>query len=245
MGNTNFKKVLEYCEKEKFYLGEGNPDAKILIIGKEQGMAAHKNKDVNREVSENSIKENLAMWHDIVFSNNLEKYIKYLEGRRNDKKWETLRNYQVIMDKIREKRINKEKLDFYEDCFITEMNQIQLQSSNKANNLQAEREYSIKKRESLFRQSFFQNFPIVIMACGHYPRDFGFDIQDIFKVEFIEPTGGNEKYWYNIHFNKDYKTNGKNRILIHTRQMSNFYDNRENIECFLSEITELCKTFYK
>jgi hypothetical protein len=68
---------------------------------------------------------------------------------------------------------------------------------------------------------FFKEFPIVIVAAGHYPKRYKFDMQQIFDVQWEgKPIKVGEKYWYNLHFSKDNK-----RILIHTRQLSNRVSN--------------------
>ena len=95
------------------------------------------------------------------------------------------------------------------------------------NDLIAKRDYKFKrlktlkkefisKRQELFDHSFFKSFPVIIIASGHYTRDFEFDIENIFEVDFIEKRETEiKKAWYNVHYSKDSK-----RLLIHTRQLS-------------------------
>lgn len=124
--------------------------------------------------------------------------------------------------------------------FITELSQIHLPYSNTADEeLKTARINSIDQRKELFKKDFFQNFPIVIMACGHYPtKEFNFDIEDIFDVDWNKETivlsKGN---YYNIHTGKC--KNGKDKILIHTRQVTLGVTNQ-----LLSNISEICKSYY-
>lgn len=72
------------------------------------------------------------------------------------------------------------------------------------------------------------------MACGHYPKKFNFDIEDIFDVKWTgETTILSKGNYYNVHY-------GKSKILIHTRQVSIGVTNQ-----LLFEIAELCKKYYK
>lgn len=72
------------------------------------------------------------------------------------------------------------------------------------------------------------------MSCGHYPKYFSFDIENIFGVKWTGKTDILSKGNYiNVHY-------GQNKILIHTRQVSVGVTNR-----LLDEIAKLCKDFYK
>lgn len=62
----------------------------------------------------------------------------------------------------------------------------------------------------MFKHKFFQQFPIVIVAAGHYPKNYNIDLEKIFNVK-----EGYDKD--NVHFNSD-----RTKILIHTRQLSQF-----------------------
>lgn len=82
----------------------------------------------------------------------------------------------------------------------------------------AARTESIAQRKQLFKYDFFQNFPIVILAVGHYVRDHHIDLQALFGVDFIEPTIQiGHHYWINIHQQKPGNTP---KLLLHTNQLS-------------------------
>lgn len=76
--NLEFREALEFCRKNNLYLGEGNPNAKILIIGqecasdkeslKEQGIEC---KDPDNELELCVVKNNLDSWDNILKIENL------------------------------------------------------------------------------------------------------------------------------------------------------------------------------
>lgn len=231
MENIDFKDIVEYCNKEKLFLGEGTPTSRILIIGKECGW--------NNNMPDSDKKENIELQAKLSTEHNLDCWLNgdgCLEQLKADalKAWPnspTWRNYQILVETIIGKEIAK--YNFLDYCFITELSQICLPTSRhlKENSLTRN---SIEKRKLLFKKDFFQKFPIVIMACGHYPKDFNFDIEDIFDVKWTGKTTVLSKgNYYNVHY-------GKDKILIHTRQVSIGVTNN-----LLHEIAELCKEYYK
>ena len=231
MENSDLKNVLKYCNEENLFFGEGTPSAKILIIGKECGW--------NSCMANSDTKENILLQSQKSTNHNLDCWMNSegnLEQLKSDalKEWPnspTWRNYQLIVQQIIEKEIPK--YDFLDYSFITELSQICLPNSNHLKNNDLTQQ-SVEKREKLFKKDFFQKFPIVIMACGHYPKSFNFDIEDVFNVkwvgETVELSKGN---YYNIHY-------GKDKILIHTRQVSMGVTNE-----LLSAIAKLSIEYYK
>ena len=231
---TDLKGVLEFCEKEKLYLGEGTPTAQILFVGKECGwnesiLSPDEKGNIELQ-AQRSAEHNINCWKN---GDGCLGKLKAdaLEFWANSPTW---RNYQKLVQQIIGKEIPK--YDFLDYSFITELSQISLPNSNhlKNNDLTSA---SVEKRKALFEQDFFQNFPIVIMACGHYPKDFGFDIEKIFDVQWTGKIEGVEGNYYNVHHGKT--KNGKDKILVHTRQVSNGVSNE-----LLSKIAEICKEFY-
>lgn len=232
MKNTDLENILKYCNAEKLFFGEGTPTARILIIGKECGWNDYDmpNSDTKENIelqAKNSTKHNLNCWQ------NGDSHLKQLKTDALAK-WPnspTWRNYQTLVQNIIGKEIAK--YDFLDHSFITELSQICLPNSNHLKNNELTIQ-SVKKRKLLFKQDFFQKFPIVIMACGHYPKSFDFDIEDVFDVKWVrETTVLSKGNYYNVHY-------GKDKILIHTRQVSLGVSNQ-----LLSEVAELCKEYYK
>jgi len=129
-----------------------------------------------------------------------------------------------------------EMLNFYDYCFITEL-------STKCKKYSGKREVStaqsIKDRllreDAILRQPFFQQFPIIILACFRYYDMYGIDIQTLFNTHFVPPT----KEITNHEFiNKHISSDGK-RLLLHT----NHFSMRSN--AFIEALAAECKAFIK
>ena len=236
---SKFQEVLKHCESNELFLGEGNPNAKILIIGKEVGGGNPSTLKEIIECSDYDVKRNIETWNNPNGYNLQELKNNIFQKHKNP----TWTNYQKLVNGIIEKDLGKDNYNFLDYCFMTELSQIHLPNSNYGKDLTKEesqkikmiRETNVQKRVELLSMPFFRNFPIVIMACGHYPSKFNFDMEAIFDVEWTKETKvlsiGN---FYNLH------KNGNDKILIHTRQVSSGVTDE-----LLSEIAELCKPFYK
>ncbi len=215
------------------FIGEGNPNAKILIIGKEIGVCNHLSFDDIVNHSLNDVKRNIKSWSSSIgYPLNSIKSHVFVHGRNP-----TWTNYQKLISHIIGRDLGQNNYDFLDYCFMTEMNDVHIPYSGygkmldniSQKKLEALRLESFANRAKLFTMAFFQNFPVVIMACGHYPTKFAFDIESIFNVTWNSETKilsrGN---FYNEH-------HGQNKILIHTRQMSSGISNR-----LIMEIGNLC-----
>ena len=241
-----FQEVLKNCESNKLFLGEGNPNAKILIIGKEVGGGSPKSLEEIIKSSDNDAKRNIETWNN-PNGYDLNKIKTDVFNDRKKRRMPTWDNYQKLVSKIIGKDLGKDNYNFLDYCFMTELSQIHLPNSNYDKNLTKEesqeiktiRQKSVEERAKLLSMPFFRTFPIIIMACGHYPREFNFDIKNIFSVEWTKETKelsiGN---FYNLYYGKT--KNGKDKILIHTRQVSLGVTNQ-----LLFEVAELCKPFKK
>ena len=234
---------MEYCPEfkelinrldELQYIGFGNPNAKILLIGKECS------DEPNSFNEENCNKPNLTHWKKILSQETQpENYsfnplypfkglkLKELSGGHL---W---RKYQKIVDGIIDNNTS-EFVDFHQHAFLTELNSVTSRYSK----------YSLEVKESihlrcknLLRDSFFKKFPITIVCCGHYPSQYDIDLEDVFGVKWDKPTKNvvNDKNtkcgWINIHY-------AEGRILIHTRHLSMCSN------ALLNNIIELCKPYY-
>jgi len=247
--NSDFFAAYNYCDSNNLYLGLGNPEAKILLIGKETSDEKIGFEEMSRI--------NLQSWNDIILKNRTSEDIKSFEDNalfpwkgqkftiRREKKDGTITGdsgtsttwyyYQYFTDLIFKKAVKKKQdlIDFHEFCFHTEMNQLNAKQSNSIPKSDVVRINSIKDREKLFAMNFFRNFEIIVLANGHYHRDFNFNIEKAFDVKWtrktIEISKGN---WYNLHY--DNLQNPK-RILIHTRQFSTGIS-KELIQAIANEI---------
>ena len=232
--DSDFLETLKYCQKRKLYLGLGNPNADILILGQELT-------DDNLSIEENGEK-NIDSWYDIISNKRNFSDINHLEDnalfpwkgqqftvRKVDKNGKitgekgtsaTWYFYQYLVDLIlnKGKKAIKDNIDFHKYSFQSELNQLNAKMAHLIPKDDKIRIKSIKDREELFAQPFFNKFKIVIIACGHYQRDYSFNIEDTFRVNWRQPTIKISKgNWFNLHYNKD-RDNPK--IVIHTRQFS-------------------------
>lgn len=243
---SQFKEVLNQCKQNELFLGLGNPNAKILIIGKEA--AIDKEKDPRHYEVE--VKNNVKDWEqNYELNKQLEEVLNWFEesakqkynplfpykGQKNkiesrNKNGEIIRgnggtsktwnNYQKITDIVYNDNKTSDLINFHEKVFISELNQ----ESAKYSYLIAKetREDSINKRMSLFESNFFREFPITIVAVGHYVRDFNVNLEELFGVKFdqhksLDRSNGLKNEYINIHFDSILKPT---RLLIHTNQLS-------------------------
>lgn len=260
MKNYYFKELIRDNDKAEF-IGYGNPDADILIIGKECAIDPEHDKD---NIYELSITKNREQWLSIINETNKqnpdnipswfsecpreEKFSPlfpfkgqlFTQRKRNENHGTntTWYNYQKLIDRIRAidsnhpDRTKNDEIDFLKDCFITEFSGICSLYSKKS----PEVTESIKNRTTnLLNHPFFKSFPIIIIACGHYVRQYKdiIDLQKLFEVKWDERTIEVENNWYNLH-------KGNNKTLIHTNQLSMNISNQ-----LLDEIAKECQPLFK
>lgn len=192
LSNANWKKY-------KPFVGYGNPDATILVIGKECAI------DVKSEQYQEEYLRNFEMWciePELEIKNWVENPVldwsifhprapyygqRFAIEKRNKDNHEiiisgkggtssTWYNYQKLINYIRKQgklstSLNTTTIDFYNDCFITELNE-SCRVNNKdlnANEKQAT-ESNIRNRFDLMiaTRPFWSHFKTVILACGPY-----------------------------------------------------------------------------
>ena len=249
-----FKELIEMCQP--IYIGTGNPNAKILIIGKECAIDQVNNEPQYRmEIACNAKEWELNMKNDISqnevdnwFNNPSPKYnpIYPYKGQRFGKRSQkddqvrgdggtssTWYNYQKLYNFITQRE--SDTINFHEKCFITEMNEITGNYSHEIS--EAERINSINRRIPLFKMPFFQQFPIVIVASGHYVRNYNIDLESIFGVRWESPTINVESNWFNIHYQND---GSPAKLVIHTNQLSMGITDE-----LLKRLADICIDFIK
>lgn len=250
MYKDNFKEIVDLSVSEDLYIGMGNPNANLLIIGKELAL----DEDSQNPVIVKTNLQNAKDWRANI--NNPQMLIPNCENNSQitdfnplypykgmKKKCQpfghTWRKYQLLYECTTDSQ--SDEYTFYQGSFITELNQTP--SKYSAIQINKIRANSIKKRVDLFFTSdFIQNFPIVIVACGHYPKENGVDLCEIFKVDFKSPTihvDDDPKQWYNLHYSKD---KDRPKMLIHTRQLSMNVSNNL-IKMISNEIANFCKEY--
>lgn len=204
-----FEEFINECEKEPLtFCGQGNPNADILIIGKE-----------STDTSEALIRDKIRLCRDKVNRD---------APRDINSQNKTWCYYQKLIDEIYQRKSEEpNKWDFEKLAFTTEMNNI----PSKRSYLTKEIKDGINKRLQFFKDSrFIKSFPVVILACSNYinnDKKNGYQINQTFGVEFDNepnsdgsPIGEHKKkyptgFWFYTHHSKD-----KQKLVIHTVQLS-------------------------
>lgn len=258
--STNFEKLVREWTKKypdhndpKSYIGVGNPNAKILIVGRE--CATNETPEQIKQRGEISFADS---WlakienNQPVEQDQLRFYYpakEKPEERPGDKSryiplnGHTWVKYQKLYDliarpgEIRRYRLGSQ-LDFLENVFTTEMN------PNRAEQTKGVCTCGMQERkDNFFTSDFIQQFPIVILACGYdyiINCDDNREIDMMFGVEYVQlPNDGKNKIDgqnFYAHYNND-KT--RPRLVINTQQLSG----RINNDLFVA-IADLCRPFY-
>lgn len=214
-----FEKFLEECRNRNEWCGQGNPNAHILIIGKEP----YNNYLIT---DQGEIQKKLQIQYDLCRNRN------YGQGVRNNNS--TWRNYQKLIEQIfSQKNFNPTVFSFEECAFTTELNTIFRPQAT----LDEETIKNINKRLAFFKGSAFINsFPVVILACGNFisnDEERGFLINNTFGVEYdIEsdskgkPRGEYKDDYKSGHWFYTHHGDNGEKLVIHTRQLSNLRDYR-------------------
>ena len=192
-----FEEFINECEKNNQICGQGNPNADILIIGKE-----------STDTREDALYRNIERCR-----NKMERdALRPIDP--NNKTWA---NYQNLFDNIYCRKSEFiDKWDFEKFAFTTELSSIPRKNSN-----YTEAKPYIKDRLRFFEASeFIKSFPVVILACGGYIKNNYKvrEIDDTFHVVYCKEYGSKEsrnRFWTHID-KKDPR-----KLVIHTRQFSN------------------------
>lgn len=241
------------------YIGHGNPNSKILILGQEPAL------DIDSEQYSLEISNNKHQWQILVKNGTGYESINpvsisygsplwpwanqtfMVRSEEKNEKGEIIKtrgiqgtsktwyNYQKLIDRI----LNKETmyggiLDFHKLSFHTDMSAEASKRHNKVE-LSKAKESVRNRAEKLFSLPFFRNFPIVIAPVGHFPRDIYGDsyFHDSFGVNNCPKD---EKDWININLRKEAE---HFQILIHCKQIAYVSDS------YLDRIAETVRTFAK
>lgn len=217
-----------------YYVGTGNPNCKILIIGKETAIdvenKAGKDEDYTRFQTEllEDFNSNNQKWKlNCKNNNDFSSVQNWIPGQDSPlklnplfpfkgmntktlKEGHTWRKYQKLHDLIFVNdilfSIDKE-FSFHEKFFLSEMNGSPAKHTKDADKT------GILRRKDLFKITpFYQNFKVVLLACSNYIN--GTEIENIFNVRFDKQYGsGKQLFW--THYNSD-----QSKLVIHTRQLS-------------------------
>ena len=226
------------------YIGVGNPNAKIFIIGKEsaintkeeEGKKQHEKENLkNAEGWQENIKKDMVLFNadkEELWKKDPEAPINPLYPYRGQyfridtgQNYGTSRtwyDYQKVINKMESVSLSDERkqtICFHEYCFSTELSSVSAKHSKEADAKKRKESIGVRTTE-LLKLPFYQQFPIVIVAAGHYPKEFGIDLEELFGVKWDGKTidkSINERLkrnWLNIHHGNQPK------LLIHTNQLS-------------------------
>lgn len=230
-----FKEVVE----TGVFVGTGNPNSKVLIVGKEAATNEESTVPIERQ-NTISIQNNSKDWIENIANMVTQESIKpwvydesldlekvdnnplfAFKGCIKKNTADTWKKYQKLYDIVFRGEIdrnNELELDFQKDFFITEMSEIPAKTTNKAQRDPVFKEKLKQRKNTFFKSEYIQSFPVVILACSNYivNDDKKREIDEIFEVRFKEEKGpGNQKFW--IHES----ITDKPKLVIHTRQLSN------------------------
>ena len=247
--NENFKKCVDNAistqNNSLYYIGTGNPNAKILIVGKELAIDPRNSGQIETEIN-----KNIEQWQENIKENFSSDNLKYYsEGRDNNPLFpykgqkrirnknknggtsNTWLNYQKLHDNIYCTKALE--INFHKDFFLTEINQHPSQSSQEQDNNQ--RNESIECRKKFIHDSdFFQSFPITILTCKAYIAESQLQqlfIKGLTKGRAVLDEKGNH---CTIYYSED-----NSKAVIYTRQLSNSLK-KELLEKISSEIQGFC-----
>lgn len=214
-----------------FYIGFGNPNSDILIVGQEKAIP----KDSQNQIISESI-ENPFQWNKIIENNITDINYRFYESRhfknplhpydgkpKNGNTWNQYQKLiQLVYPELSELELHN---SFLLKTFITEINhEVSTRSlGNQRNN----------ERVNFTNHKFYNSFPVTILAIGNYLSRK--EIESIYNVEFYEDISENHR---KLAF---YKNDSQKRTLIQTRQMSNFYFNGERKREYFQRIAEKIK----
>jgi hypothetical protein len=229
-----FEGAVKASLEKNLYVGTGNPSSSILIIGKEASIDMNADADqYEKEFSANARdwQQNIAKGTEYSNMPNHHNPLFPYKGQLNkvesrDKSGGIVKGaggtsrtwyyYQKLIDGILRDGQKSATIDFHAHSFITELNQVTGRYSHLTD--KEKRKASILERQELLRMEFFQSFPVVIVAAGHYVRDFDINLQALFNVNFVGPTVAvGTSNWINVHRQHD---GASPKLLLHTNQLS-------------------------
>ncbi|MCC5924764.1 MAG: hypothetical protein JJT77_13355 [Crocinitomicaceae bacterium] len=217
-----FLQMLEDSKRDNFgFIGTGNPDAKILLLGKE----------VATDDSDEEYHKNLIQWERDIQKTVWDIPTRFYDERTNSplcpykgqylKRYDNKDNWGTSVTWINYQKLHNHifgdsygRINFHKNFFISEVNGVPSRKTNGADTS------TVENRKLFFsKSSYFQNFPVVILGGVGY---FKFsenqnEIEEIFGVKFKEKclAGGKENQPYWLHWSED-----ETKLVINTHQLS-------------------------
>ena len=237
--NSEFENFLQKIDEEQ-YIGLGNPNAKILFIGKEAGLG------IGTNIYHGTVKS----WKNKEFDYS-KGYIPDSKHLRNFN--HTWQRYQMLYDNILS-NLNKEiavkedkyEINFVENIFTTELSNLHAPNTKEAKKQEKFKSELEKRKNEYFTSEFIHKFPVTVVFASdnNYIETYPGEVCKLFNVNF-DGIYNNETTKYNttkykiwLHsgvYNEEYP-----RLLIHTRQLTRFKAD-ELISDFSKIIVEFLK----
>jgi hypothetical protein len=209
-----------------FYVGFGNPNSKILILGKEKGFDISNVEQLKYESLENPNEwkfyvDNSTNISLDKFYINSQYYINaFTPYSHCVKSGHTWNKYHTLLKFIYPEILN-ENNDFFKYSFVSEIN---FQPSR----LSVIKKFNNEKRMNILKNNYFKSFNVIILACGNYLNQSL--IQEIFDVKYDNESDLSQPRQKLKVYRND------NRIVINTRQLSFDVSNE-----YLKLISEVAK----
>lgn len=257
----SFKKLLDNFKESapNNYIGQGNPGANILIVGKECTTPVKTDEQKypgEKDFYTIETKMNFETWRNNVYRNIdfddvpdwetsplhfHEKYNPLFPYNSHRVGWsKTWDGYQNFINHLLPANMvakSGQHYNFWQYSFITELSTNNMNYSRK-NNLTAD---SVNTRlNGIFQQDFFQQFPVIIFAVFRYYDWYKIDIEKCFNQKHIGPPvldKHNGRIPEFIHKHINFSPDGHPRLLLHT----NHFAMRSNE--FIAAVAKECKMF--
>lgn len=227
------EEFIDKCIETNQYFGLGNPESKILFVGKEAGIKVGRGTPHGTGLS----------WKkdSSVYS---KRYVPKDENLKNGN--HTWQKYQKLFELIAKKanfpivsKIDKCEITFVEYLFTTELSNLNAEDSVTAKK-QVNFKPELKKRKEFFWESDFINkFDIVVIFAldNNYIETYEGEVCKLFKVNFKEKIniGRTQNIW--IHSSDEKEGRNVPKLVIHTRQLTNGCSNEllEKVADLISE----------
>lgn len=190
-----------------FYVGFGNPNSDILLVGKEKAISSENTEALKYESIENPVEwehhiRNSISYNQEKFWDEAKHYLNtFYPYEKTNKGGDTWAKYESLVNRILEKKRIKHN-DFFKDSFLTEVNYKPSKQSQIKN-------FNDEVRKEFLKSPFYSSFKITVLACADYLSQK--EIEEIFHVTFDRDISENHKLI--VYKNDD-------RILVNTRQLS-------------------------
>ncbi len=231
--NSEFENLLQRIDEEQ-YIGLGNPNAKILFIGKEAGLG----------IGTNNYHGSVKSWKNKEFD--------YSKGYIPDSKHirnlnHTWQRYQMLYDHVLSnlnKEIvvkNKYEINFVENIFTTELSNLHAPNTKEAKKQEKFKSELEKRKNEYFASEFIHKFPVTVIFASdnNYIETYPGEVCKLFNVNF-DGIYNNETTKYKIWLHSGFYNEIYPRLLIHTRQLTRF-----KADELISDLSKIIVEFLK